>query len=209
MKVNKALKSQDILSQVEAELKAPGAGLPLMQKLMLKFYLGPVVAKRTSWEESKKTFEVFTAKILKATSRLSDDELIERILIPPQLGLEDSSRFWSIAMTLEHLALSGNYTAAIIEELSQGIIPSQEVTFSKIMPSGKLSATEALEMFKTFSFDRQEQMERNILEQDSPLRIKHPWFGPLNAEQWYWVMASHHVMHYKQIKEIRKRLELL
>jgi hypothetical protein len=180
-----------------------------MQKLMLKFYLGPIVAKRTSWEESKKTFEVFTAKILKATSRLSDDELFEKILIPPQVGLEDSSRNWSIAMVLEHLATAGDENISIIEQLSQGKIPNEELSLAKIKPLGNLTPAQALEMFKTFAFDRQEQMENNILEHDSPLKFRHPWLGPITAQQWYWIMSSHQVIHYKQIKEIRKRLQLL
>ena len=48
----------------------------------------------------------------------SEPELTEAVLVPPQIGLEDSSRFYSYAMVLEHLTIIGNAIGRIVVELS-------------------------------------------------------------------------------------------
>lgn len=40
----------------------------------------------------------------------------------------------------------------------------------------------------------------------SNLRFRHPWFGPITARQWYWLIGSHLSIHYRQLKEIAKGL---
>lgn len=189
-------------SQIEApNLAPPGAGLPFSQKLVLKYFVGPFIAAKTSWEDSEKTFQTTTRKILKEVESLSEAELNQKVLVPPQQGLEDSSRFWSIAMTLEHLTIVGRQMRPVIEALSNGRIPDGKADIAKLKPHGTMTTKESLWDFQKFGLEEFKQIK--IGDRNSKLKFDHPWFGPMTAKQWYWLLGVHQGLHLKQIREIK------
>lgn len=188
-------------------LDAPGAGLPLVQSFVARYYLGPFVAGRSDWDENLARFEAINGKILKTIEGLSDAQLAQRALVPPQPGLEDSSRHWSIAMTLEHLAHVGMNVRELIAALSKGVVPPVEVDIAKVKPLGKMAATEAVAAFREFAATTRSFLQAQVGDRRSASALRHPWFGPFRAQQWQWLLAAHAGVHYKQIKEIKKQLE--
>ncbi len=136
----------------EPKLDKPGAGLPFFDRLFLKFILGPIVAKNSSWDDNVSKLNNLNKKILEAVKGIEINQMMERRLVPSQKGLEDSSRFWSVAETIH-------------KELSS------------------------------------QSLNRN-----SQARLTHPWFGPIEAHRWVWILMFHSGIHYKQIKEIKKQL---
>ena len=51
---------------------------------------------------------------------LSAEQLQRRVLVKAPMGMEDSSRYWSAAMVLEHLIEVGSRIAVGIVELTHG-----------------------------------------------------------------------------------------
>jgi len=186
-------------------LAPPGAGIPLPQKLFLRAYIRPFVAAKSSIEDSKKTFEQITDKILREIADLSDDDLNQKVLVPPQPGLEDSSRYWSIAMALEHLGIVGRKIFQVIDSLSKNLPINETADTAKVKPLGHMSPQESLSDFKNFALLEFSKVQ--VPHPDSKNKFQHPWFGPMTSREWYWLLGAHQGIHLKQIRNIRKELK--
>lgn len=176
---------------------------------MLRYYVGPFVANKADWNVSEQTFHKVNGRILKEIENLSVKQLGTKILVPPQLGLEDSSRYWSIAMVLEHLVIVSEAVTKGIIELSNGRVPPIKVDIAKVKPLGVMPVTEAIEEFKLFVTDDFKKFLQQVIDKNSDLTLNHPWFGPFKARQWFWLLGMHHGLHLKQIREIKKRLNMI
>lgn len=193
----------------EPKLAAPGAGIPWYHKVLLRLVISPFVAARTDWSLSQERFNKVTSKILKEIDGLTEAQLSTRILVPPQMGLEDSSRYWSIAMVLEHIVIVGNAIAIGTHELSSGRVPDYKVDTAAVKPIGSMSTQEALDKFKKFCLEDYPKLLPSLKNKNSELKLHHPWFGMFKAQQWFWLLTMHHALHLKQIREIKKGLPVL
>ena len=194
------------MPNVEPKLAPPGAGVPWPQGLVLKYIIAPFIAGKTDWAVSEERFNKLTQKILKELEGLNDFEQSKRVLVPPQTGLEDSSRYWSISMVLEHLVIVGNGISYAISELTSDRIPQGKADTAAVKPIGAISASQSAAEFKKFAQIDYNNLVSGLKNKKSNLRFKHPWFGNITAKQWFWVLAIHHRLHLKQIREIKKRL---
>jgi len=196
-----------IQSPLEPRLAPPGAGIPIYQKLLLKLVVGPFISAKTPWEKSQRTFEKISEKIFQEVEGLSENELNQRVLVPPQTGLEDSSRYWSIKMTLEHLGIVGRKIFLVVSELSHGRTPQEKADIALLKPQGKMTALQTVQDFKNFTSNDFQQLNQNLGDRNSSAKFSHPWFGFMNAQQWYWLLGTHQIVHLKQIREIKKGLK--
>ncbi len=194
------------IANAEPKLAPPGAGVPWPQGLVLKYFIAPFIAGRTDWAVSEKRFVKLTLKILKELGGLNEIEHSTKVLVPPQAGLEDSSRYWSIAMVLEHLVIVGNGISYAISELTSDRLPQGTADTATVKPIGAVSASQSVAEFKKFSQTDFKNLVSGLKNRNSNLRFRHPWFGMINAKQWFWALAIHHRLHLKQIREIKKRL---
>jgi hypothetical protein len=185
-----------------AKLDKPGAGIPLYQKLYLKWYVSPFIAAKSDWEADTRSFNLLNRKILDAVEKLDDAQLAKRVLVPPQQGLEDSSRYWSAAMTLEHLLIVGKNMKAIIISLSKGVVPDGKADTARVKPAGAATPQEILAQFRDFSATAATDIDRDVKDRKSTAKFAHPWFGPFMAHQWHWVLAAHTGLHLKQLRAI-------
>lgn len=191
------------------KLAAPGAGVPIYQRLLFKYLIGPFVARRTSWTQSEQNFHKISRRILSEIESLDEKQLNTRILVPPQMGLEDSSRFWSIAMCLEHMVIVGEAVMEGILQLTSGQVPPIKVDTALVKPLGIMPALESVEEFKFFIGEDYKKFLNSIQNKNSNLTLKHPWFGNFTAQQWFWLLATHQAIHLKQIREIKKRFPVI
>lgn len=189
----------------EPKLGKPGAGVPFLERMVLRWYLGPFQAARSNWEEVDVSFQKLAAKMLKTFEGLTPEQMETRVLVPSQKGLEDSSRYWSVAMVLEHVALVGNYMKAIVLELSNGRVPPHRVDTALVKPTGKAGAAESAKAFRAFSETVVKDIQKGVGDRESRSTLRHPWFGPFTAKQWHWLLVGHMLVHYKQLKEIVSR----
>jgi hypothetical protein len=191
------------------KLMAPGAGLPLLERLFFKHVWLPLYCLKASWAKSEEMFEIQGEKILKRCRSLPTDKLFQKVLISRIPGIEDSSRFWSVAMTLEHMIIVGNEMKDIIISLSQGFKPQTKiVSTAQVKPKGLESDSEkVISNFKTFLNEYSSAMNNKIKDQKSDTTFAHPWFGELSIHQWHSLASIHLGLHGKQIHEICKNLK--
>ncbi len=190
----------------EPKLEKPGAGIPFLERMVLRFYYGPFVANKSEWKDSRVRFEKLTTKVLQIIEGLSDEQLSKKILVPPQKGLEDSSRYWSIAMTLEHIVIVSRGIERILEGLTSGKKLNLVFSIADVKPPGKVSAQESLKMFRNLKENLLNDLDQKMKDLESPMKQFHPWMGMINARQWYWLLGVHVGIHLKQIIEIKKQL---
>ena len=188
-------------AEIIASLQKPGAGVPLRQRLMMRYIVGPFVAGRADWDKDKTDFSAVNTKVLRAIDSLNDEQLGTRVLVPPQFGLEDSSRYWSAAMTLEHLVIVGKSIQKLVVALSAGIVPDYKADTAKVKPHTEVTPQEALALFKNFTSTVMADIDRDVKDRDSKAVFAHPWFGPFTARQWHWLLAVHTGLHLKQVRQ--------
>lgn len=186
----------------EPKLAKPGAGLPFFEWLVAKYIIFPNRFRSTSIEQAVLQFEEESRKIIELASKLNSDQLEQRRLIPRLRGLEDSSRYWSVAMTIQHLNIVGEGMLGIIVSLSRGNndLPSRGT--ADVKPSVDVDATEVVENFKKLVENFGRLVRKIDFEKHADLKHPHPWFGPLTARQWALFAAPHQAIHRKQIEAI-------
>lgn len=187
-------------------LDKPGAGLPFPQELILRWYVAPFIAGRADWEEDKKKFAKSTEALLKLVEGLDEKQLSAKVLVPPQQGLEDSSRYWSAAMLFEHLVIVGSAVKGGIISLSKGIVPPRKADTASVKPAGAATPAQSVEEYRKFSSTVMADIDAAVKDKDSKAKFRHPWLGPLNCRQWHWLLHAHQSIHLRQLREIVKGL---
>ena len=187
---------------IQKSLGQPGAGVGLLQQLVMKLYLGPFVAAKSDWDADSQRFYNSSKKILAMIEGLDDTALTQKVLVPPQRGLEDSSRYWSAAMTLEHIMIVGMGVRDIIIRLSQGKVPSGKADTARVKPLGQTPPQTVVQNYKTFVETVLDQVDKGVENRASKATFVHPWFGNFTAHQWHWMLATHNDIHLQQLHAI-------
>lgn len=185
-------------------LQPPGAGLPWWEWLAARYVVFPLACRRLDWAAAAALFQSEGEKILALWDSLPADRLAERVLVPRLRGLEDSSRYWSVAMTVEHLNTVGFGVRGVIAGLRRGELPDRPARIEDVKPRGELPPAAVRADFARLL------TEAAVAEPPVPrgtgLRVRHPWFGPLDASRWHCLLGIHHRIHRVQIEAIRAGL---
>jgi hypothetical protein len=183
----------------EPQLAPPGAGLPFPENLIARCLLG---MKRLTGNS-----EGFTAHFIRereAIRRLigqpDETTLSRRVLIPRPRGLEDSSRDWSVLMTLDHLrivhhALDGVIGTLASEEVPEGVVSTADVKPDPAVGMDVIGKYEA-------SCDALLETLASVNHFRTRARHIHPWFGPMDAHGWHALAGGHMGIHRAQIERI-------
>ncbi|RYZ79478.1 MAG: hypothetical protein EOP04_27650 [Proteobacteria bacterium] len=159
----------------------------------------------------KKSIELFLKyqdRLFQEWQGLTDVELTARALVPSMQGLEDSSRYWSIADTARHLWIVAHSIEPAIIKLSQGSSIPTKIGTADVKPEREQNSASAVHNYETFSKGLMDRLHAQVKDWDSPALMKHPWFGPLRARDWLWVLGAHSKIHLNQIRAIKKELGL-
>lgn len=191
------------MSQAEPNLDAPGAGIPTMERLLLKHIALPLLSRKLSREDAIELFEKEGRDALSIAKGLSEAELKQTVLIDRIRAIEDSSRNWSVAMTLHHLLIVGPTIKQGIQLLNSGKVPPKEARIEDVKPDPG-TGPEIIEKFEAFLDSYPEGLSGLPWPKD--VRYAHPWFGPMNADRWLRLNAVHNGVHRKQIEKIVKGL---
>ena len=190
----------------EPNVGKPGAGLPFFEWFLAKYILLPGVYRKTGNEEARQFFEAETNKSLSLAEGLEEAKLTTRALIPRLRGLEDNSRYWSVAMVLEHLAIVGGGITEAVIDLTRGGTDKKPVTIKDVKPDPHSPPQQCIDSFKAMSEAFLTQIEPGALDNHPEATYPHPWFGPMNARQWYILAGRHQAIHRHQIEQILKKL---
>lgn len=183
----------------EVKLAPPGAGLPRAE-LFIARILYPIQLRLGSRESFRKLFESERASIHELISSFDPDDGGRRILIDRPIGIEDSSRYWSLWMTLDHLRILNVAISHIIGQLSVGVIPPGAASTASVKPSPEVTASIVTEYEESCDFFLRTTAEIPNLR--TPVRYKHPWFGAMDAYGWHALSGVHLGLHRVQIQRI-------
>jgi len=186
------------------KLAPPGAGLPFYQMIAIRLWFGPVTSKRTPLSTCRDRYERITQKLIQLATSIPMERRNQKVLIDPLIGLEDSSRFWSVNEVLEHLLIVSKAMEATISSLASGVIPNHKADTAKVKPQG--GNQEWLNEFQVYAPTLLARLDEKLstpgMNIHSKLRFQHPWFGKINARQWYWMLSTHQALHLQQMKKI-------
>lgn len=181
------------------ELAPPGAGIPTIERLVGGSLLK---LRRLMGTPSRVTAQFGRERRIIARLYSGPDEsaLGTRVLIPRLRGLEDSSRFWSIWMTLDHLRIVNDSITGVIGKLTQGRVPEGRASTATVKPCEQVGG-DVVGVYEA-SCDRLVQLAASTPKLRTKLRYAHPWFGPLDAAGWHAMAAMHMGIHRAQIERI-------
>ena len=181
------------------KLAAPGAGLPPLE-LFIARLVYPLQLRFGNKDSFRQLFQKERGAIGLLLEKLQSDEGEKRVLIKRPMGLEDSSRYWSIWMTLDHLRIVNDALSRIIPALSKGMIPPDAASIASVKPSAEVTAAVASDY--EASCDRFLKIAEGIKNLKTTARYSHPWFGPMDAYGWYALGCVHLGLHRVQIERI-------
>jgi hypothetical protein len=186
----------------EPKLAPPGAGLPKLELLIanLTFRWG---RSRCSRGKVILDFARRKEEILALVRQTDEKICAQRVLIPRLKGLEDSSRYWSVFMTLDHLRMVNEVITAVISSLVAGEVPSRVASTANVKPNPNVDQ-EIVTAFEE-SCERLEQCVAENPNLTTEKKYTHPWFGPLDAASWHFMASFHMNLHRKQIHSIVSR----
>ena len=188
---------------MEPKLAPPGAGLPWVELMIAR----ALFRWRTATVDQagfSARFQAEREKIRALIPGCDDGQLARRVLIARPRGLEDSSRYWSVWMTLDHLRIVHGGISRIIETLAQGKIPGGVSSTAAVKPNpnvtpGVIGDYEA-------SCDNVAKAAAGAGNLRTKVRFAHPWFGPLDAFGWHALSAGHMGIHRTQIERILAKI---
>jgi DinB superfamily len=181
------------------QLAAPGAGLPTIELVIarllfrLKRATGNEAAFRAAYLQERERIHSLVAPLDRTTAEA-------RVLIKRLPGLEDSSRYWSVGMTLDHLRIVNQAITQIVSALYLGIVPPGRASTAEVKPDPSVGP-EVVTDYEA-SCDAWLATLDKAPSIPSTTRFPHPWFGPLDAKGWTALQALHLAIHRRQIEQI-------
>lgn len=185
----------------QANLAAPGAGLPLLQAFFLRHLLFPAFCRTTSWDKALGLFLQEGERVATAAQSLAPEALQTRVLIRAPMGIEDSSRYWSAAMVLEHLIEVGSRISTGVVELTHGQVASVKADIADVKPKGGKDG-DILAAYRAFLADYENKVTHRVGDRAAQNTEPHPWFGDLTPQRWVCLGAIHQQIHRRQMERI-------
>jgi hypothetical protein len=185
--------------QPHPQLAAPGAGLPQVERFVASLMIHWKAA-RTTREQASATFELERSAILDLLQGCDEETLSQPVLIKRLPGLEDSSRYWSLLMVVDHLRIVNREIAEVITTLGAGRQPGRQASIAAVKPSPDVTA-EVIPEFDHVCRYFQETVA-SVPDLKTAQKFPHPWFGPMDAAAWHFMTGFHMHLHCQQMKLI-------
>ena len=186
------------------KLAPPGAGLPWIELIAARMLFAAFRRMHTRGEITALFIEE-RDRVLGLAASLGPVNAARTVLIKRLRGMEDSSRNWSVYMTLEHLRIVNASVAGVINALAAGKVPPGVASTATVKPAPGIDG-QVVESF-TAGCEALRQTVAMVPDLRSEKRYPHPWFGPLDAAGWHAMSAFHLRLHRRQIESIIAALD--
>lgn len=185
----------------EPHLAAPGAGLPAPELFIARMLFDFRHRFTSRAAADDKIIEEGT-RIDELVARCGPQKASQRVLIKRIRGMEDSSRYWSVFMTLDHLRIVNTAVSSTISELLAGRVPAGTASTAAVKPSTGVDE----HVVSAFRASCRNLLEagKNARTLKTKVRFAHPWFGALDAAGWKFLGGFHLALHRGQIEVILK-----
>ncbi len=184
-------------------LAPPGAGIPLLERQALGLGIR-LAARLISKDRLTGLFRDEALRAIDIARQVPEEVGRRRVLIPRFIGIEDSSRNWSVYMTLEHLVIVNSAIVAALPRLYAGRDISTEVRVEDVKPIAEAGPEQLDDLSRLV--DRYTDTVDKLGNLRAGISHIHPWFGSLSAAQWHALAAVHNSVHRRQIERIVKVL---
>lgn len=194
---------EQVAQEPEVRLQPPGAGLPAVELFVSRVgfrLFTPFVSRKGA----SKWFRAEADRALALARSLSPADATRRVLVPRLAGLEDSSRYWSVCMSLEHLVIVDTAIVGVVESLAAGVVPERVASTADVKPS-PTADTSTIDRFEVVARDYLARVDA-LPDLRTKVSYRHPWFGALTGLGWHRLAALHHRIHRKQIERIIRLL---
>ena len=178
-------------------LAPPGAGIPWLERTVLTGGVR-LYASRASQEAAMALFQRDAAEVLSMAESVSEEIGRKPVLVPRLRAMEDSSRFWSPYMIVQHLDIIDRGVLMLARCLAAGKSSDKVTGTADVKPSPDAGPEVTGKFRETVEAWRNKLA--TIPDLKTRLRHPHPWFGPLDAHTWVCVAALHHGVHLKQMR---------
>jgi hypothetical protein len=192
-----------MIDSSKANLEPAGAGIPTLERWVAGIGV-KALARFASRDQITGRFTDEAERAIELARGLAGDKGRRRALIPRIAGMEDSSRNWSVYMTLEHLVIVNTGIAGLIQRLCAGRETLRVVKIEEVKPHEEAGPEQAEELEGLIA--RYGEIVTAHGDLRTAKRHPHPWFGPLTALQWLDLAAVHNGIHRRQVEQIIKRL---
>lgn len=145
-------------------------------------------------------FEAERTEILRLARSVAELTGEKQVLVKRIRGMEDSSRFWSVYMVLDHLNIVNTLFTSIMFALTRGTVPDGKASTADVKPSPDANGALVDEFERTCA--KYVSRVGKLSDLKTKVRYAHPWFGPLDAAGWHALAAFHMALHRQQIERI-------
>lgn len=180
-------------------LAPPGAGLPAIERFVANLMIRWKAA-HTSREEASAAFQTERTAILALLRGREEAALSRPVLIKRLPGLEDSSRYWSLLMVVDHLRIVNREITEVITTLARGQVPDRQASTADVKPSPQVTSA-VIAAFDQGCAEYQAAVAA-VSDLRTAQKFPHPWFGPMDAATWHFMTAFHMELHRRQMKLI-------
>lgn len=184
------------------KLDKPGAGLPEPERIIAKYVLFPVQCALLNPNKAVRLLLLQARQALTMAESVDSEKRDMPVLIPRLRGLEDSSRYWSVAMTLQHMLITGEAMASMIESLCHTGASNQIVRIEDVKPDSGQNYSSVVSAYTAFLETYPQRIEALGDLERVACRHSHPWFGGLTPYQWLCLNAFHTRIHTSQLRQI-------
>jgi hypothetical protein len=196
--------------QILKSLDKPGAGIPWYFRLANRILLKPLVVRKFTWQQCEENFLSVNEKLKRELEGLTQEQLEKRILVSPIVGIEDSSRYWSIAMTLRHLCIVHPLMKEVVIRLAKEETIPVKVDTASVKPELEKNSSQAVQDYFSLIQTILPDIKNSIPKEFGLTKtFSHPWFGEMTAKDWFWLLGAHTGIHLKQIRKIKEQLPLI
>jgi hypothetical protein len=180
-------------------LEPPGTGLPAFELTWLRI-LFRLACRLITKDLGLRWFTSESRKIVALANRVSAARGTVPVLIDRIAGIEDSSRYWSVFMVLDHVRIVDEGITLIVRTLTSGHPFPQEIRIQDVKPNPASGPETIARLFSTV--DTYESTITRLGTLGRITRHAHPWFGPMTAHDWHCLSAVHHWVHRRQLERI-------
>ena len=142
---------------------------------------------------------------LAVTKSLSDEELSQRVRLAPMPGLGPDMLYWSVAMTLEHLALVQRGMRLVVARLATGRNVTMQIDYENDFTPHPEAGREQVAAFTASVENYLRKVEKLPKLRDTP-RFEHFIFGDLDAQGWHALFGAHLLIHRRQLQVMAEEL---
>jgi hypothetical protein len=184
-------------------LEPPGAGIPWHERQVI----GAGVRTAANFLSKDRLTELFRQEAERAIAlarHVDEEQGRQRVLVGRFFGIEDSSRHWSVYMTIEHLVIVNSAIAATLPRLFSGLDVVNEVRVADFKPVPEAGPEQLDDLANVV--ERYTDMVDKLGNLRAGIRFPHPWFGELSAAQWHALAAVHNSVHRRHVQRILRTL---